>query len=336
MKFRSKILAIAIIGALLFVGFARLGNKNDYPENMAGAEIEFLIQDGELGSSIAKRLEAIGVIKSSDKFIEDFTNNPKALGISAGSHRIAKEIPSKEAIDQLLDPKRLNNLLIVKEGSTFADVLALLRTNGHISKGSNRESDFASVKPLYPSATRSLEGSLFPAHYSFELNTPIATALTAMVKKAKLESSRVGLDSGFDKFSSFEVLTIASMVQIEGDPKNFDKVARVIYNRLKIGMALQLNSTVQYAANLRGKISLSKKATKIDSPYNTYMRVGLPPTPISNPSLDAIVASLKPASGDWLYFITVAPGDTRFTKEFSVFSKWNTEFNNNVAAGKFK
>jgi UPF0755 protein len=101
-------------------------------------------------------------------------------------------------------------------------------------------------------------------------------------------------------------------------------------------MALQLNSTVQYAANLRGKITLSIKATQINSPYNTYKHAGLPPTPISNPSTAAIKATLNPASGDWLYFITVAPGDTRFTKDFAEFSQWNTEFNKNVAAGKFK
>jgi cell division protein YceG involved in septum cleavage len=113
MKHRSKILAIAITFALLFAGFAQLGNKNDYPKNKAGAEIEFFIQDGELGSSIAKRLEAVGVIKSSVKFVEDFTNDPKARGISAGSHSVQKRIPTKEAIAQLLDPKRINNLLIV-------------------------------------------------------------------------------------------------------------------------------------------------------------------------------------------------------------------------------
>jgi UPF0755 protein len=81
---------------------------------------------------------------------------------------------------------------------------------------------------------------------------------------------------------------------------------------------------------------LSNKATKINSPYNTYRFAGLPPTPIANPSNDAIVATLNPANGDWLYFITVAPKDTRFTKDFTEFSEWNTEFNKNVAAGKFK
>ena len=189
---------------------------------------------------------------------------------------------------------------------------------------------------LFPKSTKSLEGSLFPARYSFEDNISIANALNMMVAKANTEYEKTGLFAGFEKYKPFDLLIIASMVQIEGDPATFSRVARVIYNRLKIGMPLQLNATLQYATNSRGKIMLSNKATKLNSPYNTYKYLGLPPTPISNPSLDAIEATLKPASGDWLYFITVAPRDTRFTKDFAEFSNWNTEFNNNVAAGKFK
>ena len=101
-------------------------------------------------------------------------------------------------------------------------------------------------------------------------------------------------------------------------------------------MPLQLNSTVQYAANLRGRIALSLAATKINSPYNTYKYVGLPPTPISNPSRLAIEASLKPASGDWLYFITVTPGDTRFTSQYSQFQEWEVLYQKNLKAGAFK
>ena len=333
MTIQRKIFIISIVSALLLFGFLRLQPSNDFSGKKPGPEIEFFIQDGELGSSIAKNLEVNGVIKSAAKFVEEFTKDSKAQGISAGSHSIQTEIPVKTAILQLLDPKRLNNLLVVKEGSTLSDVLAQLKLNDHISK---KDNSFTAVKPVYENARKSLEGSLFPAHYSFEQNTSVGQALEAMRTKAKSEYSKLGLDSGLDKYKPFELLTIASMVQIEGDPSNFSKVARVIYNRLNIGMALQLNSTVQYAANLRGKITLSNQATKIDSLFNTYKYRDLPPTPISNPSADAISATLKPASGDWLYFITVAPGDTRFTKDFAEFSRWNTEFNKNVAAGKFK
>ena len=227
----------------------------------------------------------------------------------------------------------MKSALVVREGSTFASVLSLLKTNENIAR---TKAGYGSVKPVYANSRNSLEGSLFPARYSFEANTSVERALKTMVAKAKSEYTRLGVDAGFDKYNPLEVLTIASMVQIEGDPSNFSKVARVIYNRLKIGMALQLNATVQYATNSQGQIMLSNKATKINSPYNTYRFAGLPPTPIANPSNDAIEASLNPAVGDWLYFITVAPKDTRFTKDFKEFSEWNTEFNKNVASGKFK
>jgi UPF0755 protein len=333
MRLQRRIFLITGLCALLLFGFLRLQPNNDFSPNNPGSEIVFLIQDGELGSSIAQNLENQGVVKSAAKFIEEFNRDPKASGISPGSHSIQTQIPARTAIEQLLDPKRMKSALVVREGSTFASVLSLLKTNENIAR---MKTGYGAVKPVYANPRNSLEGSLFPARYSFEANTSVERALKTMVAKAKSEYTRLGVDAGFDKYKPFEVLTIASMVQIEGDPSNFSKVARVIYNRLRIGMALQLNATVQYATNSQGQIMLSNKATKINSPYNTYRFAGLPPTPIANPSNDAIVATLNPAKGDWLYFITVAPKDTRFTKDFTEFSEWNTEFNKNVAAGKFK
>jgi UPF0755 protein len=333
MRLQRRIFLITGLCALLLFGFLRLQPNNDFSPNNPGSEIVFLVQDGELGSSIAQNLENQGVVKSAAKFIEEFNRDPKASGISPGSHSIQTQIPARTAIEQLLDPKRMKSALVVREGSTFASVLSLLKTNENIAR---TKTGYGAVKPVYANPRNSLEGSLFPARYSFEANTSVERALKTMVAKAKSEYTRLGVDAGFDKYRPFEVLTIASMVQIEGDPSNFSKVARVIYNRLRIGMALQLNATVQYATNSQGQIMLSNKATKINSPYNTYRFAGLPPTPIANPSNDAIVATLNPANGDWLYFITVAPKDTRFTKDFTEFSEWNTEFNKNVAAGKFK
>ena len=333
MRLQRRIFIISGLCALLLFGFLRLQPSNDFPANDPGREIEFLVQDGELGSSIAQNLEMKGVVKSAAKFIEEFNKDPKASGISPGSHLIETRIPAKTAISQLLDPKRLKNVLVVREGSTVANVLSSLKTNENIAGAKN---GYNGVKPVYSNSRNSLEGSLFPARYSFEQNTSVEKALKTMVAKAKSEYALLGVDAGYERYKPFEVLTIASMVQIEGDPSSFSKVARVIYNRLKIGMALQLNATVQYATNSQGQIMLSNKATKINSPFNTYKFAGLPPTPIANPSKDAIIATLNPAAGDWLYFITVAPKDTRFTKDFKEFSKWNTEFNKNVAAGKFK
>ena len=101
-------------------------------------------------------------------------------------------------------------------------------------------------------------------------------------------------------------------------------------------MPLQLDSTVHYLKATRGQIYLSMKSTKLKSPYNTYQNYGLPPAPIGNPGLAALKAAVAPATGDWLFFITVAPGDTRFTKSYSEFSEWKVLYQMNRRAGAFE
>jgi UPF0755 protein len=138
------------------------------------------------------------------------------------------------------------------------------------------------------------------------------------------------------RYTPLELLTIASIVQAEGDTKDFANVARVVFNRLKIPMPLQMDSTVHYIKKVRGQIFLSTSSTLINSPYNTYKNIGLPPTPIGNPGADAMRAVLNPSVGDWLFFITVAPGDTRFTSSSSEFLSWKRLYEKNRKAGAFE
>jgi UPF0755 protein len=140
---------------------------------------------------------------------------------------------------------------------------------------------------------------------------------------------------GSNLFKGLQLLTIASIIQAEGDSQDFEKVSRVIYNRLAIDMPLQMDSTVHYVKKVRGEIFLSRNSTLLNSPYNTYRRYGLPPGPIGNPGNEAISAALNPAVGDWLYFITVAPGDTRFTSDISEFNSWKALYTKNRKAGAF-
>jgi UPF0755 protein len=101
-------------------------------------------------------------------------------------------------------------------------------------------------------------------------------------------------------------------------------------------MPLQMDSTVHYIMESRGNIFLSTKSTLINSPYNTYRKYGLPPGPIGNPGSSAMEAALSPAAGDWLYFITVAPQDTRFTTSLDEFNTWKVLYKKNLRAGKFE
>lgn len=332
MRINSRVLiASGLLSVIAIYGAVRIfAGSDDFAAGAQGVETSITVGNGEVGSSIAQSLFKAGVIKSAKTFTALAISDKRSQSIAPGIHTVHTHIPNKQALVELLDQKRLVGVIVVKEGSTVSDVVAVLRANRNID---NSHSATAGIKGIL---APSLEGELFPAHYSFAPGTPSSTAIKAMLAKFASSTLDSGVLRGYGKYSAYQVLTIASMVQVEGDPDVYAKVARVIYNRLSIGMPLQLNSTVQFAANLRGQIHLSTKSTQINSPYNTYRVVGLPPTPINNPSLAAIAATQKPADGDWLYFITVKPRDTRFTKSFDVFQGWVTEFNKNRAAGAFK
>ncbi len=173
-----------------------------------------------------------------------------------------------------------------------------------------------------PAAARgNPEGYLFPATYPVKDDTTARSLLTYMVKTAK---ERLGTGPG-----AHRDLVIASIVQAEADtPQDMGKVARVIENRLARDMPLQMDSTLNYAMN-RSTLDTTHEDTRLDSPYNTYQRKGLPPTPIGNPGLDALRATRTPPPGDWLYFVTVRPGDTRFTHDYEVQKRNVAEFNEN-------
>ena len=100
-------------------------------------------------------------------------------------------------------------------------------------------------------------------------------------------------------------------------------------------MPLQFDSTVHYVKKVRGNIFLSTQSTLISSPYNTYRKYGLPPGPINNPGLAAMRAAMNPKAGNWIYFITVAPSDTRFTADIDEFNRWKVEYKKNLRAGLF-
>ena len=324
------ILAIAL--ATLIAQRIIINNGNsDYPTGVAGPDVRIVVSKGETGTAIAHDLASQHVIAKASTLIDKLIKR-KIVGIAPGIHLIQSVIPSDEAITQLLDQKRIIDSVYVLPGSTFNDILREL----HLVTSLTHDDSLTSITPIIANDAHSLEGQLAPVQYSFQPGTTTHDALVSMVKTFGEEVAATTLLDGYGKYTPYQVLTIASMIQIEADPADYGKVARVIYNRLNIGMPLQLNSTVQYALNLRGQINLSVKATKYESPYNTYLHTGLPPTPISNPSIAAINGALHPENGDWLYFITVSPHDTRFTSSFSTFENWVALYNHNVAAGAFK
>ena len=287
---------------------------------------------GETGSEIARELFQKEVTASSEIFFRLAVSEPKAQLIAPGVHIIDTQICAEQALAQLLDSKRIAGLIAVSEGAWISEIKKLFVKAGY----PQADVKAAFIGAAVPKPFTQLEGLLFPAQYSFAQGTTAEVALKEMVARGMREVVKAGFLSDDSQYSPQQLLTIASIIQAEGGDGDFTKVSRVIYNRLKIGMPLQMDSTVHFVMESRGNIFLSTKSTLINSPYNTYRKYGLPPGPIGNPGLGAMKAALTPAEGDWLYFITVAPQDTRFTSSLEEFNKWKVLYKKNLRAGKFE
>ena len=335
MKKQLVIFSLFIIMVAAFL-LTRLGPSAapDFPTNTTlsgAAEVIIDIPAGSAGSAIAKLLFENGVVKSSEAFFRVAVGDKRSEKIAPGNHRLTKEISAQQALEQLLDPERIPNLVRVYEGNWKSEITKALVKYGF----SASEVSSGLEKAELPEGFREIEGLLFPAQYSFPEGTTALEAVQAMVDRFTQEPAVKELLLGTQRFNPSELLTIASIIQAEGETKDFAKVSRVIYNRLSIGMPLQMDSTVHFVQKLRGQIFLSSRSTLNNSPYNTYKKYGLPPGPICSPGADAITAALEPAAGDWLYFITLAPGDTRFTKSIDEFNSWKAIYVKNRKAGVF-
>jgi UPF0755 protein len=294
----------------------------DFELGIAGPEVLVEVLDGETGSAIGQKLEELGVVKSSLAFFRVAVADPRSARIAPGQHRVETKIPAKVALEQLLDSERIPNLIVIRDGARLSEISESIIKFG-VTEKELRE------------ALSNLEGVLYPAMYSFTQGTEATQILNQMLQKFQWATE--GIDWGsLEGFSANEVLTIASLVESEGTPDVFGNVARVIFNRLQIGMPLQFDSTVHYALDRRGEIRVSLKETKVASKYNTFLNRGLPPGPIGSPTRAAFDATLNPPQGDWLYFVTVKPGETRFTSSYETFLEWKAEYKANFRKGLFE
>jgi UPF0755 protein len=298
----------------------------------APGEVEIAIARGATGSAIARTLFDAGVTKSSQTFFRLAVADPRSAKVAPGTHTLELQLCAQDALTQLLDSKRIKGLINITEGMWISEVLPQMYAAGIL-----KSEVLLALKELeLPKGFSTTEGLLFPAQYSFASGTSATEAFSAMLRRSEEEMRRAGFFNSSDPFTPQQFLAIASLIQAEGNTQDFTKIAQVIRNRLRIGMPLQFDSTVHYIKKSRGSVFLSTQSTLINSPYNTYKRYGLPPGPINNPGQDAMQAAMNPDAGDWLYFITVAPFDTRFTSSIQEFNNWKLEYKENLKAGKFR
>ncbi len=227
--------------------------------------------------------------------------------------------------------------VLVPEGKTRAQIAEIAtkdQLSGSYTKASRRSS---LLNPRHYGAahgTASLEGFLFPATYDMTKGAPVERLVEAQLTafRENFTESQVARARALH-VTPYELLTVASMVEREAQiPGDRAKIAAVIYNRLHAGIPLGIDATIYYAVEQQKHIStytreLTEAQLRIDSPYNTRTRTGLPPTPISNPGNASIHAAAYPAHVNYLYYVAAADGCGE-----QVFSDAQAAFEANVAS----
>ncbi len=284
--------------------------------------VEVTIPKGATLAEISSILVDAGVVKTAKAFSREAAANAESKGIQAGRYNLKTQLPAKVALSMLLDPANIvRNRMTLREGLRLTDsVTAMAKATGVAKKDFDKAlKDWKSLG-LPKWAKRGAEGFIFPDTYELPDKPTAASVLKLTTKRFNDVAAELDFEDEAEKldYTPYEVLIVASIIEKEvSRAEDRPKVARVIYNRLKVGMTLGMDSTVAYAVGKSGVLGLTDKDLAIDSPYNTRKFKGLPPGPISNPGKAAMEAALHPAEGDFTYFVTVNPktGETVFTNE---------------------
>ncbi|MCC6442304.1 MAG: endolytic transglycosylase MltG [Armatimonadetes bacterium] len=267
---------------------------------------------------IGRRLKAAGVIRSATGFVLVARVLGESGKLQAGEYAVERKMGLMEIIDKLFRGDTLSLRVTVPEGYTIERIAALLKEKKLADERKFVQSarfNSARFQDMLDVPTASLEGYLFPDTYLIPKVTN-EEAIVRMMLDAFKKKVLGPMDEAIQASGKnlHKIVTMASLVEREArQPKERPMVAAVLWNRLKIGMRLQCDATVQYALG-KHKSRLLYDDLKVESPYNTYLNAGLPPGPIASPGLASIEAALKPAQEDALYYVARADGSHIFTR----------------------
>ena len=318
---------ILLVGLLAAFGGRSLLYALTGPPDYAGAgtgKVVVQVTAGQSAGAIGDTLQRRAVVKSSQAFRDAAASNPRARTLQPGYYSLRSRMSGQAALGLLLDPAaRLRSKVVLPEGTSLTTALTLIANGSEIPLA---ELTAAAAQPatlgLPAYAKNHLEGLLFPATYDVEPGTTARALLTTMVQRFGQAAAQVDLVAGAAKIgrSPYDVLIVASLIEKEtAYADDRAKVARVVYNRLTIDMALQFDSTVNYS-KAEPTARLSNKDTMVASAHNTYLHKGLPPTPIDAPGVLALEAALQPAAGNYIFFVTISKdGRSLFTASYPEF-----------------
>lgn len=324
-------LGSVLVAAIIFiVGWHSYYNHQLSPVSSSKKKIIVEIPDGSNIADVAKILEERGLIRSRMVFQSYAGRHSRGTKkIKAANYQFTPSMSSVQIFNAMLNGKSYAGALSVTipEGKTVKDMAEIL-SDAHIcSKDefiaeTKKIGDYKkhySILSSYPdnaSGRTPMEGYLFPDTYQFVSNTSAATVVNKMLANTQAKFDEATLKKIKDSGHSVdEILTMGSLVEMESKlDEDKANVASVFYNRMKAGMKLQSDITVNYALGNK-KVVLSNSDLKVNSPYNTYQNAGLPIGPICSPGMKSVMAAIEPADTNHYYFVAdIKTGKIHFAK----------------------
>jgi UPF0755 protein len=353
--FVLAILIVVVIGAVFLgskVWHAMSGGDTDFSGDGVN-DVVIQIHEGDSTTAIGKTLQERDVVATVAAFVGAAEGNAAISSIQPGFYKVRTEIPASNAVARLADPQNRVGKLVIPEGRQLDDIQDVKTnavTDGIFSLISqatcvNLDGDrhCLSVDDLKKSAGsaapsalsvpdwamnavaalgndhRRLEGLIAPGTWNIDPSAAPKDILATLIGASARQYAQGGLldTAKAMNMSPYQILTVGSLVQRESKPDDFAKVARVIYNRLAENRTLEFDSTVNYPLD-RIEVATTDADRGQHTLWNTYVRPGLPATPICSPGQPALAAAEQPAPGDWLYFVTIdLQGTTLFTRDYN-------------------
>ena len=327
LSFLKKLFALAFLLMLALGGYAVWYAMT--PLEAGRYPAEFQVMRGSGLRSIARQVEAGGIGLGRYRFEALVRVLGKDRDIKAGSYELSAPVNPLQLLDKLTRGDVTQGDLTLIEGWTFRQFRAAMAANADL-KGDSRGLGDAELLKRIGAPGEHPEGLFFPDTYLFSKGSSDFDVYSRAYRymQKHLAAEWAVRDPGTPYKSPYEALIMASIVEKEtGSAAERDMIAGVLVNRLRIGMRLQADPTVIYGMGTAFDGNLRKRDLQEDGAYNTYIRAGLTPTPISMPGLAALRAAMRPAKTDALYYVSKGNGSSEFSRSLD---------EHNRAVGKYQ
>ena len=273
-------------------------------------------------SEIGKELHDRGVIDSEMKFWLTAKLNGFENKVKSGTFALHTDMTPRDALETLVYGNTVVIRFVIPEGFSVRDIAARLEDEGLV-----KADDFIALAKDYrpypyveahEGVRYAAEGFLFPDTYEINGSFDANKIMEMMAENFDRRLTQEMRDRAREmNLSVYELVTLASLVEKEAyHEEDRPIIAQIFLKRLRVGMPLQADPTVQYLLDAP-KEDLLYRDTEIDSPYNTYQNIGLPPGPIANPGTASLMAVLYPADTDYLYFVADRDGNNYYATNYA-------------------